>query len=188
MMRSVNTWARVGIAATVTGAAAVVAVGTSQAAGPSLAADTTPRCHTTQLTVWRGAPPSGVAGGWYFDLQFSNTSRTTCALYGYPGLSAVAADGHQLGSAAGRDPRFAPSLVVLHPGGTAHAVFRLADVTVYPPSTCQPTTATGLRVYPPNATRSVVLPMRFRACAKAGPTFLSVRTVRPGVGIPGYSQ
>jgi hypothetical protein len=188
MMRSVKTWTRVGIAAAAAGVTAVGVVGTSGASTPALAANTTPGCHTAQLAVWRAAPASGVAGGWYYDLQFSNISSKTCGLYGFPGVSAVAANGHQLGSAASRDHRFAKSLVVLRPGSTAHAVLRLTDVSVYPPSTCKPTTAVGLRVYPPNTYTSVVVPLRFRACAEAGPTFLSVRTVRPGAGIPGYSQ
>jgi hypothetical protein len=147
-----------------------------------------PACRTSQLEVWRGAPGSGVAGGVYYDLQFSNVSGTTCSLFGFPGVSAVTSSRHQLGSPASWDHSYAPTTVVVSPGTTAHAVLRVTDVGVFSPSACQPTTAAGLRIYPPNQTTPTFLPFQFRACAKAGPVYLSVRTIRPRAGIPGFSQ
>jgi hypothetical protein len=138
--------------------------------------------------VWRAAPGDGAAGSFFYELQFSNTSATPCTLRGFPGVSAVDRSGHQLGSPAGRDHRFAPSTVVVRPGRTAHVLLRIVDVGNLSAATCQPVRATGLRVYPPNTSRAAFVPLTFRACSRKGPIYLFVRTVRPRAGIPGYSQ
>jgi hypothetical protein len=171
--------------------AAVAALGVGGGAMQAVAAaqtTATARCHTSQLRIWRGDPGDGAAGSVYYQLEFTNVSSSTCSLDGYPGVAAVGSGGHQLGSAAGRDRMFAPAMVKLGPGATAHAVLRIIDVDNLPKSTCEPTTAAALRIYPPNATRAATLPFRFRACAKSGPAYLLVRTVRPRVGVPGYSH
>lgn len=146
-----------------------------------------PSCRTSQLTVWRGEPGNGAAGSVYYELEFSNVSRTTCSLYGFPGVSALNSRGVQLGSAAVQVHDFPPPRVTLRPGATAHAVLRITNVANFPKATCGPTTATSLRVFPPNTVTASTQPFRFQACSKKGPVYLSVRTVRPGVGIPGYS-
>ncbi len=152
------------------------------------AASVVPGCRTRQLAVWVGVPGSGTAGSTYYELQLSNVSTTTCSLHGYPGVSAVTGTGRQLGSAAARDARFTPATVVLAPGTTAHAVLRVTDVSVFPPSRCRATTSAGLRVYPPNETASVTVPFPLHVCTTAVAPYLSVRTVRVGTGIPGHSQ
>ena len=185
---------RVGIAAGVVAAAALgggVAAGATTVSDSANAAKATAAvatCATSQLQVWYGQPASGTAGSVYFPLEFSNTGTTTCALDGYPGVSGVGAGGVQLGSSASWNPVIAPSNVVLAPGSTAHVILRVTDVGNYPASTCEPTQAIGLRIYPPNQTASVVVQYTFEACAKAGDNYLAVDAVNAGVGIPFYTS
>lgn len=188
MLSSAKARRRVAFSAVLAGVTGLGVTAASAAVSPASSTTGAPACQTSQLRVWRGLPGSGTAGGVYYDLQFSNISSSSCSLFGYPGVSAVNSSGQQLGSAAGRDPFFSPTTVTMAPGTTTHAVLKVTDVSVFPPTTCVPTTAYGLRIYPPNTFTSVILPFPIRACAKAGPVYLSVRTVRPWAGIPGYSQ
>jgi Protein of unknown function (DUF4232) len=158
------------------------------AAGRSAAAATPPRCGTGALTAWLGIPGDGSAGGVSYQLELSNTSSHACTLYGYPGVSALASGGHQLGRAAGHGPASANRLVTLGRGATAHAVLQITDVANFPPASCGETTAVALRVYPPGATRSLEVPFTFQACGKSGPVYLHVGTTKGGTGIPGFSH
>ncbi len=158
----------------------------AQAARPAAAA-TPPRCGTAALTVWLGIPGDGYAGGTNYQLELSNTSNHTCALYGFAGVSALAPGGHQLGSAAGRDHAQPSRLVTLGRGATAHAELEITDVANFPASSCGETTAVALRVYPPGATRSLQVPFTFPACGQAGPVYLHIGTTLSGTGIPGVS-
>ena len=58
--------------------------------------------------------------------------------------------------------------VTLTNGHTAHAVLGLVDIGALPTTTCPPTTAAGLRVFPPNQKASKVIPFPFPACGRAG--------------------
>ena len=147
-------------------------------------AGTVPRCRTSNLEIWLGVGPGGAAAGSsYMPIEFTNTGSSTCALDGYPGVSARSSS--QLGSAAGRDARVAGRTVKLAPGATAHSVLQMVDVANYPPATCGPTTASALRVYPPGSFGSEDVAYRFPACSKQGPVYLQVTAVEPGVGVPG---
>ena len=50
-----------------------------------------------------------------------------------------------------------------------------------------PADAIGLKVFPPGQRTATVISFSFRACAKKGPVFLTVRTTVAGTGIPGFS-
>jgi hypothetical protein len=178
------------VAVTLAVSAATVLSMTAASAAPTHPArpDATPRCSLSQLTVWIGLPGSGAAGSTAYPLEFSNTSGRTCHLFGYPGVSAFGRDGHQLGSAAGRDTSLRPRFVVLRRGQTAHALLTITDAGNFPAHACRIRTAVGLRVIPPNRHRSAVVPLTFPACSRKGPVYLHIRVVRPGVGIPGVSQ
>jgi hypothetical protein len=169
------------------GALVAAVAGTAAGSTTSAAAQTaTPRCTTAGLAVWLGVGPGGVAAGsTSYPLELTNVSGRTCHLLGFPGVSAVAG-GAQAGSAAGRDSSVPARTVTLKPGAGAHAVLRIADVSAFPPATCRPVRAAGLRVYPPGAFRSAVVPFRFRACSRKGPVFLDVTAVQPRVGVPGH--
>ena len=178
------------VAAAAVAAAAVLTPAAALAAPSSPAVRTTastPACATSQLRAWLGVPGEGAAGSIYYQLELSNVSTRTCTLFGFPGVSAVAAGGAQLGSPAARDHSDPTLLVTLTPGATAHVLLKIVDVAVFPPSTCQPANAIGLNVYPPNNTTATVVGFPFQACAKTGPVFLTVRTTVAGTGIPGFS-
>jgi hypothetical protein len=151
-------------------------------------ATSAPACRTTNLVIWRGAPGDGVTGGTYHELEFTNVGSAACTLDGYPRVIGVDRGGAQLGRAAGHDAYAAPSAVVLRPGTTAHAVLRISDVGDFSPASCHPTRAVGVKVFPPGRPRGTVVPLRFEACSASGPTYLTVRVVRPRVGVPGVSQ
>ena len=189
--QSIPALRRVALAAGV--ATALAAAGGGVAAGTTVsdslhAAASVATCATSQLRVWYGEPAGAAAGSTYFELEFSNVGTTDCVLDGFPGVSGVTAAGAQLGTSATWNHVIEPSSVILGPGGTAHVVLQVVDVYNYPTSTCEPTEAYGLRVYPPNQTASVVLPFAFEACSKTGPTYLGVDPVNAGVGIPLYTN
>lgn len=189
--QSIPALRRVALAAGV--ATALAAAGGGVAAGTTVsdslhAAASVATCATSQLRVWYGEPAGAAAGSTYFELEFSNVGTTDCVLDGFPGVSGVTAAGAQLGTSATWNHVIEPSSVILGPGATAHVVLQVVDVYNYPTSTCEPTEAYGLRVYPPNQTASVVLPFAFEACSKTGPTYLGVDPVNAGVGIPLYTN
>jgi Protein of unknown function (DUF4232) len=144
------------------------------------------RCTRAQLTSWLGIPGGGTAGSTYYQLEISNISRTSCTLYGYPGVSAIRG-GHQVGSPAGRTASHPSTLLTLVPGSTVHVILQITDVYNFPPNTCHPTKAFALRVYAPGDYTSTQFPFTFEACGKRGPVFLHVSASIGGAGIPGYS-
>jgi Protein of unknown function (DUF4232) len=169
-------------------AVALAAPGGSAASAADTARTAVPGCSVADLTVWAGVPADGSAGAFHYQLELSNVSRHSCTLFGYPGVSAVGAAGQQKGSAAIRNGSHPATLVTLAPGATSHVELQVTDVTAYPPSSCRPVRAEGLRVYPPNDRRAEFVPLSFEACAKYGPKFLSVTTTIAGTGVPGYSS
>ena len=157
-------------------AAALAAIAAT--ASPAATTATTPRCATSGLVIWLETQGNGALGSIYYNLDFTNLSGHACTLVGYPGVSAVNLGGHTLGSAASRDNFHAPVVVTLAAGATARAVLRIVEAGNFPPSTCRPLTAAGLRVYPPNQTASKVVPFPFSACSRSRPVYLSVRVVQ----------
>jgi hypothetical protein len=196
-MKPTTRAARRGLAALALTCAAVAIPTTALAASGSPAKTATParpaaasipsRYGTGALTAWLGIPGNGYAGGAYYQLELSNTSSRACTLYGYPGVSALAPGGHQLGRAAGRGPAAVSRLVTLGRGATAHVLLQITDVANFPPASCGKTTAVALRVYPPGATRSLEIPFTFPACGTSGPVYLHVGTTVSGTGVPGFS-
>lgn len=168
-------------ALTVTAALASSATAASTAASTQVA----PECRASALQVWIGLPGDGAAGHTYYPLEFTNVSPHTCDLYGYPGVSALRG-GQQLGSAAFRDPGVARRTVRLLPAATATATLAIANISAYGPAACKPVTANALRIYPPDQYQTDVVRFTFPACSKAGPSYLSIRAIQAGVGIPGY--
>jgi Protein of unknown function (DUF4232) len=127
------------------GTASSTAIAASPAAdGSGLADLAAARCGsaTLRLTVGRGVALGGST--YRFDLIFTNTGRSPCSLFGYPGVSLVAADGTSYDLP--RSARLTPKRIGLEPGGSAHSSltyraaaddddksFRPATITVTPP-------------------------------------------------------
>jgi hypothetical protein len=168
---------RIVAAAAVTCAAALAPAAALASSGPHPGARTaTASCATSGLDVWLDTQGSGAAGTTYYFLNFTNLSGSTCTLFGYPGVSGVTLSGTQIGSAASRSGS-SPATVTLANGATTHALVGIVNAGVISPSQCHPVAAAGLRVYPPNQTKSRVAPFPFTACSKNGPTYLTIGPV-----------
>ena len=76
---------------------------------PAVKAGLIPVCTAGDLAVWVNyGAMSGAAGTFYYPLEFTNHSNHTCRTWGWPGVSATNATGHQLGDAAQRLPYYTP--------------------------------------------------------------------------------
>jgi Protein of unknown function (DUF4232) len=138
-------------------------------------------CPTRSLQVKLGAS-QGTAGSVYTTIDFTNISSVTCTLYGYPGVSLQTARPlHQIGKPAKENPATPRALVTLQPQTTANALLRIVDAGNYPASTCGPTTAHYLQVYPPNQTTPAYIKYKTQACSKPV-RLMTVDVVKPGSG------
>ncbi len=124
-------------------------------------------CATGSLSVTI-AQGGGGAGSTFATLSFVNHGAAPCTLSGYPGVAYLGgADRHQVGAPAVRSTGGAPATVHLPAGARATAALRQGNPHIYPESDCHPGPVTGLRVYPPNQTASIVvaLPAGTDACS-----------------------
>ena len=156
----------------------------SASAAPSASSAIPPVCTTANLAVWVNiSEGNGAAGTIYYPLEFTNTSNHTCRTWGYPGVSALNASGKQLGDSAGRNPLYAGAWVNIPAGGTAHSLLSYGNAEVST-SGCKPTTASLIKVYPPNRKTAAYGFFSLQACrsTKSLYTYLYVTTVQPGVG------
>jgi Protein of unknown function (DUF4232) len=160
-------------------ATAAVTLAALAATGARVAAAAAPTCSTNGLHISAKARHNSTAGSTYVDLVFTNRSAHTCALTGYPGVSAVDAAGHQLGTPAARSAQTPVRTVAIVPGRSATALVQITDTGAIPASVCRAVRAAGLRVYPPDARASQVVPYQFRACSRPGHAYLHVRAVAP---------
>jgi hypothetical protein len=136
-------------------------------------------CRASGTTTWLGlGAGGGAAGTIFYPLEFSNTGRRTCSLFGFPGVSAVK-NGHQVGTAAIRSgPK---RLAVLRPGQTAHAVLGIVEAGNI--GGCNRVQGASLKIFAPNQQGFTIIPsFTFTACANQ--SVLRISSVRFGVGIP----
>lgn len=127
----------------------------------------TSRCHTADLKLSLGQG-DGAAGTTYAPLIFKNVSGRTCTLYGFPGVSWVAGnDGHQVNAGFDRTDA-AKSTITLAPGALGHATLATHDVGFYDAAQCKPVSVRGYRVYPPDETKSIFVPLATKACSVKG--------------------
>jgi hypothetical protein len=154
---------------------------TPAVASPSATATGPAACPTSSLRVKPGVA-QGYAGGVYQVIDFTNTSGSTCTLYGYPGVSLVSGPPYmQIGLAAKRSTSTPRTLVTLAPGATANALLQIVDALNYPTASCGPAKATALKIYPPDQTVPVYLPNTSNGCTKPV-QILYIGAVRPGSG------
>ena len=162
-------------------------------------------CPTSGLEAWLGlgATSAGSGGSGVhataatsYTLEFTNVSRRSCSLYGYPEVSAYA-DGQatggqdgpdsQIGVTAIRDTSVPPKPVTLAPGATAHAVLRVIVVST-PPAGCAQVTAEGLRVKLPHQDQAALVPVHIPVCSQKRHASLSVQAIQARPGVPGYTM
>jgi hypothetical protein len=134
----------------------------------------TPNCTLRQLVVWLNINGNAAAGTSYYGLELTNLSARSCMMRGYPTVSAIDVGGRQLGDASVRRPLVPTRGVVLASGDTATALLQIADTDVYPPASCLPVTAAGLRVSPPGNGGAKIVPFVFRACSRRGRAYMHV--------------
>jgi Protein of unknown function (DUF4232) len=150
-----------------------------------------PMCSTADLSATVNTSPGGAAAGsTYYPLNFSNTSKSSCYLYGYPGVSFVTGpSGSQIGQPASRNPAVAPGTVILPPGGTAHVTIQVVDALNYSKSACQPVTAHWLKVFPPGQFTALYVKFSALTCSAKLPSKLgsplTVDAMKAGGGQPG---
>ena len=95
------TSSRVSLAA---GALIVLAAGMISALAAGSAGASAPACTSQATAIWLGdGEGGGTAGHVYYPIELSNTGRTSCTLYGYPGISAWGTGGEQIGRASCRE-------------------------------------------------------------------------------------
>lgn len=162
--------------------------------GPSAGASTTPAapaapggCASSSLkAVVNVSQGDAAAGTAYYPVNFTNTSGSTCTMFGYPGVSFAAGDGGaRIGRAATRNPAVTPATVTVRPGGVAHATIGIANAGNYSAAQCQPVTVHWLKIYPPNQTDPIFAHFTARACSALPHSLgsqLSVYATRHGPG------
>jgi hypothetical protein len=143
-----------------------------------------PPCPTSALSVSTGQG-DGAAGSEFVPIIFTNTSGTTCSLFGYPGVSfntEGSGGGSQIGRAADRSTLTTSQLITLVPGAAAHATLQVVNAANFPPGKCQLVMAHWLKIYPPNQTAPLYLHFSAQACAShAKPVgILNVQPVQLG--------
>jgi hypothetical protein len=171
------------------GSAASTATSTSGTAAPSAsptatsAAATQARlagCLASGLQAQLGAG-QGTAGTIYQVIVLTNTSASSCTLYGYPGVSFVTgAGGTQVGAPATRNHAVAATLLTLVPGGKANALLAIHDAGAFPD--CKLTSADWLRIYPPGDYGSLEVQYNAQTCANPANPILTVTAVAAGAG------
>ena len=178
-------------AASLAGLIATTAAFATTSSGAALASDAVrassaavPACTAADLGAWVAVDQgNGAAGSIYYPLQFTNLSRHACAMRGFPGVSAVDRNGHQLGSPASWGRVTPVRTVVLASGATAHTILRYSDATVSTAPGCHPVSSTfELRVYPPGQRQATYAAFSMEACSHTGPVYLDVTPVQAGVG------
>ena len=135
-------------------------------------------CTTRDLKV-TSDQPSGAAGSLNLDIVFANTSKSTCKMRGFPGVSMVTGgDGTQLGEPAQRELGQEVETITLKPGQTAYSSVRITRTGPMDPSTCKPRKGDGLRIYPPEDTKAAFVRLdNVRGC-EGSATYMTVQPVR----------
>ncbi|HEY4598010.1 DUF4232 domain-containing protein [Corynebacterium sp.] len=121
----------------------------------------------------------GAAGSTLLDVVFTNTGDEECSLEGYPGVSLVTDNnGTQLGASADREESGGSEKVTLQPGDRATASVRITKVGALGPEECSPKAADGIRVYPPEETRSAYIELKGLEGCTGKDKYMSVQPVR----------
>ncbi|TCP57127.1 uncharacterized protein DUF4232 [Tamaricihabitans halophyticus] len=116
--------------------------------------------------VVAGDAGAGTVHRW---LKFTNQGEVSCAFQGFPGVSYVTGgDGRQVGEPAKRvGTKGGP--VELAPGASARVDVGFVNVHNFDPAQCEPTDVRGLRIYPPQETNAMFVPLATTGCAGAVP-------------------
>ncbi|MFF4350447.1 DUF4232 domain-containing protein [Streptomyces sp. NPDC001530] len=151
---------RVAAASLTAALAGLAAAGAAWSTTAAPASTSLRTCTPSDLYLSMGRK-EGAAGSLYWPIRFINTSTTSCALRGYPGVSVLNTAHHQIGPAATRTGR-PYATVTLTPAHSATAVIRTANGPIGGPCLA---TGTYLRVYPPASHTAVLIPAPWTICS-----------------------
>lgn len=147
---------------------------------PAASAATVKPCSSAGLVVWAGPQAGGgTAGGFTYEIQFTNLSGKSCSLVGYPSVSAVSLKGAKIGAAAAPGPGTKLGPQTLAEGQSATATLQIADALNFPKGKCKPTWAAGLKIGIPGGSGSKIAPLAFETCASAKAKTLQVGAIEP---------
>jgi len=127
------------------------------------------------------ADGGGAAGSEYYDVLFTNTGGSSCALRGTPGVSVVGdGNGTQLGKPADRIETGVRTLT-LAVGQTVAAPLKIVNIGTDggPLDGCTVKKGDGYRIYPPHFTRAYFVADAGAVACVSGPSFMTVGPVRP---------
>lgn len=129
------------------------------------------------------APGGGGAGNEEYQVLLTNTSGSSCALRGTPGVSVTGAGGAQLGKPAVRH-QGGVRTVVLRDGDSVAAPLRIVNIGTDggPLVGCTVRKGTGYRVYPPHSTKGFLVEDPAAVACAPGPSFMTVGPVAPLAG------
>ena len=130
-------------------------------------------CATAALKVQFVNKGNGAAGTIYYPIKFTNKTSLACTLRGFPGVSAVTKKGKQIGNPAIRAGGKVKT-VTIKPHKSASAMVGIVHTAFFPKAKCKPVTAAGLRVFPPNQTKAVIVKHKFSTCSSKKETSLKV--------------
>lgn len=146
-----------------------------------------PQCSASDLGVWVANDQlDAAAGTFFYPLEFTNISRRTCVLFGFPGVSALGPNGQELGAPAAWDRTVAARTVVLAPSATAYASLAYSDVVASNCPAADRVDAVTLRVFAPDQTVADHAFWSLPECTtKAAANYLRVRVIVAGIGVRG---
>ncbi|HEY1854213.1 MAG TPA: DUF4232 domain-containing protein [Solirubrobacterales bacterium] len=147
-------------------------------AGGSSATASAATCKASNLVVWLpNANGNGAAGSVFYKLRITNLGAA-CTLTGFPKASAVNLRGQAIGKPASKEAGQKAGGVNLAAGGSASFQLRIVEAGNFSPADCHATMAAGLRVTPPGAGGSRLVPFPFETCAKPTQPVLTVGPVK----------
>ncbi|MBI9000097.1 DUF4232 domain-containing protein [Corynebacterium sp. CCM 9185] len=136
-------------------------------------------CPAQQLDATVDSTSAG-AGHTFYVIRLTNTGDP-CTLSGYPGVSLIDAAGNQVGAAADREIGAKGSPVRLDTGTSAVFSTRFSQPYAYNAEACEPTErAQQLKIYPPNDTRWLTLPVNQPTCGSERISTITVTGVSAG--------
>ena len=161
--------------------------GTSTSVAPPPPTTTTEAsCSASDLRV-SVTSPQGSAGALHYQLVFDNASSTTCTLYGFPGVSFLDSQGHEIGPPAQQGTAVTRQLVTLHPGAQGYARLDVTDPGI--PPCAGPGNVAQIRVYPPGSyvASTVTPPPGTQVCTSPNTPDYVATTVGPVAATAGNS-
>jgi hypothetical protein len=139
------------------------------------------QCSTADLKLTVG-PENGAAGTVYYPVEFTNTSTSTCAIYGFPGVAFVTRPGGSVIGAPAARSATEPGLITLGPGAIAHATLAVSDVLISDNCRQHQVPVQWLQVYPPNQYTPLFAPFTPLNGVGCADKSLVVMHVEPVVG------